>query len=361
MAGETDEPQDGEALLLTDEEYEATFGTDGEPPPEADPGSGDGKAAPDEGSQAGEGEGAAEPGEGSEAGQEGAGEGTEAGQEGGEETQPANQGEQAGAESGEGTSEAGTEEAGSEAGSEGEGEGEAMPEWARQPFAPQYQPNARDIQTIDGDIQQLDKQFEEGELDLGDYQSRVRELERERTKAEVAQEFSQQSVEQAWGQVQEAFFGANPQYAQDPALYGALDATLRELYADENYANYSMAQYLVEAKRRVDARFGQAQDDTAQASGDQGDQSAQPDGQGQAQDQGQGQGQGQGQPSSAEVAQQRGGRPEAPASLAGVPEAEGEGTDPWAHLNQLMGQGLDYEEALAKLTPEQAERYLAEG
>ncbi|MEF8982710.1 hypothetical protein, partial [Thiohalorhabdus sp.] len=271
--GVESEAQDGEVTLLTDAEYEATIGEEGEEVPEPDPGSGDGNPEPEAGETAtevDEGEAAEESEGGSETATEVAegGEGEGSGQEDSSEPQQTQQQE--------------------------------TPEWAKEPFAPQYHPNARDLETINGEIQQLDKQFEEGELDMADYREKVRPLEREAAKAEMGQEFSAQSTQQAWEQVQEAFFGANPQYAQDPALYGALDATLRELYADEQYANYSMAQFLVEAKNRVDGRFGTGNAQPQAETSGEGDGGKQPTQTGETPGEGQGQNQGeQAQPSAA--------------------------------------------------------------
>lgn len=318
MAGETTE-QEREGANLTDAEYQATFGDDGAEPLPADP----------------TGEGETRGGDGGEAPAEA----------------PADDGSASAPAEGDPAPAGGEEAPATEGGGEAEAAPEAPPEvpdWAKQPFAPQYTTDARALETIDADITALDNKLSEGELDLTEYQQQTRTLERERTKAETAQDFSQQNTEQAWGAVQEAFFTANPEYANDKIMFGALDATLQGLYADPQYSDYTMAQYLVEAKRQVDARFtggDPAPAPEAEPAGDDTQAAA---------DKGEGK-----QPSNAEVAQQRGGRPEAPATLNGVPEAEGEGTDPWAHINQLTG--LDYEEALARLPADQAERFLAEG
>lgn len=324
-AGDTTGAQDGEALALTDSEYEAVFGEEGTDASgdyqDGEPATGEGPEAeaPAEGGSTGEGEAQATEGE-ADAGSEG-----EAAADEGGESAEAGQGEP-------------------DAGDDGEPGQAEEPEWAKTPFTPNY--DARNPDQIDADVTELNRQFEEGEVEVQEYQQKFSALERERTKAEMNQE----NQEQAWQHVQDAFMAANPDFATDPALHGALDATLRSLYADANYQGMSMGQYLATAKQMVDQRFGRA--------GESGPQSSeQPDNSGG--DKGAQGNQNAGEPTNSEVAQARGGRPEAPQTLSGVPEAEGESTDRWAGLNNLSG--LDYEEALAQLSPEEAERYLAEG
>lgn len=331
--GDQTAAQDGEAITLTDAEYEAVYGDEGEDVTQEYQADQSGQA---EEQAAGEAEGNTE---GEAQGEHTPTDEGSAQEQGGEES--------AAAEAGEGAE--------PDAGEDGE-EAPDEPEWAKTPFTPQYQADARDTATIDQDVANLNQQFEEGEVEVQEYQQKLAALERERTKSEMAQELNQQNVEQAWQHVQDAFFASNPDYATDPVLHGALDATLRSLYADEQYQGLSMGQYLATAKQMVDQRFGRAGDtDSTQANGEQN----QAETNAQGDDNSQNNNQNSGEVTNQEVAQARGGRPEAPSSLAGVPEAEGESTDPWSHLNSLTG--LDYEEALAKLSPLEAERYLAEG
>jgi hypothetical protein len=235
---------------------------------------------------------------------------------------------------------------------EGEVEEEEDPEPAKpEPvaapdlFVPEYK--ATVPETIAENYKQLDTSYEElstelsdkyeiGELTFTEYQkesrdlnarynNEIRKLDTARLKAEISQEQNQQTQEQKWQWEQDAFFKDHADFKFDPILFGALDATLKSMYADPSNGGKSGLQLLNEAGAKVAERFSGINPAPT-------NERPKP-------------------PSSKKP------MPDLPTTLSNIPAAETntEANNEFDHLDTLGG--LEYEAAVAKLTDEQRVRF----
>jgi len=206
--------------------------------------------------------------------------------------------------------------------------GEFQPEYRADPVE-DYDERMSDITERK---EKLVQDFNDGELDLAEYNAQRDAIEAEaadlrdaKLKADIAAEAKEQRGEQRWQWEQENFLRqkANKIYSDNTILMTALDTAVKELAADDANANREMAWFLEEADRRVRSLFGQPQDKKPQKKP-------------------------RSKPGSDEIPPNLGDVP-----AADVPEVSG---DEFAHLNAL--DGMELEAALRKLTPEQEARYL---
>lgn len=221
-----------------------------------------------------------------------------------------------------------------------EDQGEEETEEDAVPIAAEQSKDRTPRLTVDGaladiekKIQDLDSAFDEGEIESADYRAQMRDLERQRTKVEVAQDFNRQSAEMSWEQAQDAFYaangGKNVMFRDDPILRGALDVGLRQLYADPDAAGKSMGWYLENAAAKVLERFP-----TAAATGDVAV-----------------------KPTTKNTG--RGALKDIPKTLGGAPAAEENrtgGGGAFSHLENL--DGMDLELAVAAMTDKERDRWL---
>lgn len=218
----------------------------------------------------------------------------------------------------------------------------------QRPFVPQLntdetQDYGEQLQTLDTQAEQLLKQFNDGDLDESNYHKQLFELQRQReavvreqTKAELRSDFNQELQQRHWEWEQAEFFRrqANQIYEQQPLLYESLNAAVKQIAAQDDYQQASGLQILEEADRRVRELF-------TLGGGQQ--QAQQPEQQQQAQDK---------PPAGKKFVADA-----APKTLTDVPSADTpEIGDEFAHLDRLTG--MEFEDALAKLPPEQQEKYL---
>lgn len=180
----------------------------------------------------------------------------------------------------------------------------------------------------------LDKQLEEGDIDIIQYTKQRDPLIQQRTEAELAAKFNQQSSEQLWQYEQRLFFNSYPQYKDNPVLNGALGKVFKALDTQEN-ASRTGFELLNQAREQVEAELATLY----------GSQKA-PASSGE----------------SKTVAPVKGNKPaiekvELPRTLAGVPAAEqsGTGQDDLSFIDALSG--IEQERAIARLSPEQQERF----
>jgi len=153
-------------------------------------------------------------------------------------------------------------------------------------------------------------------------------LQRSMQQAEFAQRQNAEARTQRWEYEQERFFGqaANEMY-KDPVMFAALNAQVKALGQDAANVKQKPHWFLEEADRLVRDRFAiGAKTPTGEKPGGK-------------------------KPTAPDLSK-------LPKTLANIPAAElpDTGNAEFAHLDKL--DGMDLEMALAKLSPEQEERYL---
>lgn len=212
---------------------------------------------------------------------------------------------------------------------------------AREEFTPELRADMPENATerlaeIKTETDALLKRFEDGELDAKEFLVQKDALDQQAfdikmavQQAEFAQRQNAEARTQRWEYEQERFFGqaANEMY-KDPVMFAALNAQVKALGQDAANANRAPHWYLEEADRLVRDRFAIG------AKAPAGDKSG-----------------GKNKPTPPDLSK-------VPKTLANIPAAElpDTGNAEFAHLDKL--DGMDLEMALAKLSPEQADRYL---
>ena len=194
--------------------------------------------------------------------------------------------------------------------------------------------------------------FKEGEIGVDDLLSQTHEVDQRiaalrehNLAANLASEFTTQGKKQAaqdlWQREQDTFMDDHQEYNNDPILRSALNAAVVTLARDPENRRWTGAKVLEEAHKQVHARFSQpsAGDKPTDKPTDK-------------------------QPSEAAKKTEAARRPDLaslPRTLGGLPPADvsSTGQDEFAALDSLSG--VELENALAKLTPEQESRYLRAG
>lgn len=200
----------------------------------------------------------------------------------------------------------------------------------RSSFVPKY--HAPAVEDYTTRIQSLDQAFQDGTLELVDYNRQRDELVRAQLKAEISAEQNAQVEEQLWAREISDFMDAHKEYKESKFRHAALDIAVKDLAADEANADKPGRWFLREAHKIVEKEFGaQAKESPEQPNNDNkpGEkQSRKPDLSG------------------------------VPKTLAHLPAAELPDTgsvDEFAHLDRLTG--LELEQAVARLSPAERERY----
>lgn len=225
----------------------------------------------------------------------------------------------------------------------------------------QIRPSRNFVQNIDGKISEVDAELDaleskldEGDLQLSDFMRESRRLNNERQELiadrreqEILQNTNAALYETDWNTSVANFMGQNEGF-QNPIMMGALEAALKELYAEPDNVGSSHHWYLETARRAVMEQITPRQA-TAENP---------PDNENSPQQQ-----------RRTQIASQQGkraqqaakDRQQVPASLANVPASEdnpGDG-DEFSHLDRL--EGVELEQALAKMSDAQVDRYLRAG
>jgi hypothetical protein len=189
---------------------------------------------------------------------------------------------------------------------------------------------------------ELKRAFRNGELEFDEFESRRDELLRERegltiarTKAEIAQEMTAQSAEQQWRSTVERFLDTSAaalDYRKDSEAMADLDGFVKMLAGREAHARQPMEWFLGEAHKRVLALRGAAPVATAAPTP--------------AVDR------------KAEAAAARKPRMDTvPATLAQVPGGDGPGDIGGEFADVLSLDGMEYETAIARMSPAQREKF----
>lgn len=204
---------------------------------------------------------------------------------------------------------------------------------------------------------ELKRQFKAGELEFDDFELAREALltQREaltlaRTKAEISQEMNAQHAEQLWLHTVNTFVdtvasrdqaAGGIDYRKDAAKASDLDQFVRGLAAQPEHADKSMEWFLTEAHRRVLALHGlslpaamPAANSAAKPAADTAALKA------------------------AVVADRKPPLEAAPKSLAVIPGGEGPGDVESEFSAVLALDGFDYEQAIARMSPAQRERFL---
>lgn len=224
---------------------------------------------------------------------------------------------------------------------------------AEPPAAPPPEPEARtkpryesalpgdyqsQVDAIKTESDALAKSFRAGEIDFDEYTVQAQALTERRdgllaarVKAEIAGEMKAQSAEQEWRDTVQTFMRRvakeeNLNYSQDAAKQKTLDIYVKELAADESNADKPMGWFLEEAHAMVKARYGLNNKRLDEKP----------------------------------VKPTRKPPLDAlPQTLANVPGGDGPG-DLAGEFTDLDGlEGIDLEQAIARMTPAQREKYAA--
>jgi hypothetical protein len=198
-------------------------------------------------------------------------------------------------------------------------------------FVPTYTADETQLESIQNKLLELDQKIEDGDIDIVEYTRQRDPLIRQQTKIEMVQVFNEQQSEQLWKHEQTVFFNQYPDYKTDPVMNGALRSVFKQLDTSEN-ASKSGYELLQEAREIVDKRMGVAPPASQATANDKAS-----------------------IPRSKTPAREGANIPK---TLSGtIPAAENvTAKDEFAHLDKL--EGVEYEMALAKLSPEQERRYL---
>lgn len=201
----------------------------------------------------------------------------------------------------------------------------------------------------------LDADFENGDLKHAEYMAKRDELSGQETnvrlqisQAQFAENQNKSTAEQRWEWEQDRFFEDNGIYLQDTLMHAALDASVKLLANAKDDAGKlvnggkNLTWFLNEAHRQVSRRFKLEVAPTDKESDDKNN-----DAQGQDKDKG-------------KPKTRAGTKPDLkgiPKTIGNLPAAEDNdaAASEFAAIDKLTG--MEYEEALAKMTPEQQERY----
>ena len=216
---------------------------------------------------------------------------------------------------------------------------------------------AEQVKALAAKEAELKRQFKAGELEFDDFELAREALltQREaltlaRTKAEISQEMNAQNAEQLWLHTVNTFVdtvasrdqaAGGIDYRKDAAKASDLDQFVRGLAAQAEHADKSMEWFLTEAHRRVLALHGLSQPAAMPAANS----AAKPAADTAAL-------------KAAVVADRKPPLEAAPKSLAVIPGGEGPGDVESEFSAVLALDGFDYEQAIARMSPAQRERFL---
>ncbi len=210
------------------------------------------------------------------------------------------------------------------------------------PFTPAYRIDGpKDFNAahdaLRSELKALNDKFTEGDLSVqelleeqGKVNDKIADLREHQFAAKLASELNKQGGEQRWKMEQEDFFEANKQYAENGILRAALNAAVIDIANREENASRSGKWVLAEAHKAVQESIGVVVAPSVPAV----EKPAKP------------------------AVNRKPDLSGVPKTLANLPAADiqATGSDEFAALDKL--QGVELEQALAKLTPAQEDRYL---
>lgn len=116
---------------------------------------------------------------------------------------------------------------------------------------------------IDSKKDALLTQFDDGDITAREYQKQLdalakeeRSIERAQDRAELAAQMDQQRLQNDWNTTCATFVDSHAVYKDNPRLYKALDAEVRELAAKPETAQWSGQKFLDEAHKNLKTAFG---------------------------------------------------------------------------------------------------------
>lgn len=200
------------------------------------------------------------------------------------------------------------------------------------------------VKALNDETGALAQKFRAGEIEFEEYETqqaallqRRDELREIKIKAEIASEMGAQSAENEWKATIQSFVSATAKaeginYATDADKQADLDLFVKRLADNPANGDKPMRWFLEEAHKRVKALHGIATPEKKE-----------------------------GAPVSPKPVQRKAPTEAIPKTLAQVPGSDGPGdvADEFANLDNL--EGLELEDALRKMTPEQRERYAMAG
>ena len=134
--------------------------------------------------------------------------------------------------------------------------------------APPMEDAAVKLAEIDTKKEALLTQFDDGDITAKEYQKQLdalareeRAIERAQDRAELAAQMEQQRLQNDWNATCNAFVESHPVYKDNPRLYKALDAEVRELAGRADTASWSGQRFLDEAHKALKTAFGFAEGD----------------------------------------------------------------------------------------------------
>lgn len=225
---------------------------------------------------------------------------------------------------------------------------DAQPEDDDQPFVPRYA--VQEPENYDARMQELAEkraqvvaQYKEGALELDEMLSQVEALDQQRTdlrlakeKADLLKEQNEQNAEQLW-QWEIQRFMRNVKRAEgidytDPILNAALDVAVKDLANKPEHADKDGEWFLTTAHSLVKQKFGLGTKEDKDKSKE--------------------------DPVKKAVEERKPDLKAVPKNVGDLPRAGNEptGEDEFAYLDKL--EGIELEQALAKLPKDQVERYL---
>jgi hypothetical protein len=215
-------------------------------------------------------------------------------------------------------------------------------------FKPQYKVDLPDdyeakVTELKEEKRALAAKFKDGDIEFEDYTTQMEalddrrdELNDLRVRASVAQDMNTQTAEQQWQHTVRQFTSAVARdekidYAKDAEKQADLDLFVKSLAANEKNADKSMEWFLSEAHKRVKALHGIGGKPDPTPSAD---------------------------PKPSAKPSRKPPVEHLPGTLAQVPGGDGPGdlAGEFADLDRL--EGLEYEQAIARMTPVQRERFL---
>ncbi|MEK6244024.1 MAG: hypothetical protein AABM33_05930 [Pseudomonadota bacterium] len=228
--------------------------------------------------------------------------------------------------------------------------------------APPVEDYEKKVVAFDTRVTEASDKFKAGDMTLDEYNAERsavekdrRELDAAKQKADIASEMQVQTAEQRWTWEINRFYrriakddGIN--YVGSTLLLSALDTRVKELANMKENADKDSTWFLEEAHRQVKAELGIGK---KAAGGDDAAQKAAAEAKAKADAEAK-------KKAAAEAALRRPARAGLPKDLGGLPAAGADadaGGDEFASLDAL--EGMDLENALARLPKEKADRYLA--
>lgn len=143
---------------------------------------------------------------------------------------------------------------------------EAQPQPAPILVAPAPEDAEAKLNEIATKKEALLEQFDEGDITAKEYQKQLdalakeeRAVERAQDRAELAAQMEQQRLKNDWDATCESFVSTHSIYKDNPRLYKALDAEVRDLAAKPETANWTGQKFLDEAHKNLKAAFGFAE------------------------------------------------------------------------------------------------------